>query len=78
VSKNFADNFDYNACEPGSIKNDIHDSKFCQGVTELVRETESDLLFNHFNHSSRVYCFGALTDLRRVLSSFDRELLAVS
>jgi HD domain len=50
---------------------DIPDSKLCQEITELVRDTESDLLFNH---SSRVYCFGALTGLRRELP-FDRELL---
>jgi len=50
---------------------DIPDSKLCRQITELVRDTESDLLFNH---SSRVYLFGALTGLRRALS-FDRELL---
>jgi HD domain len=49
----------------------IPDSKLCRQITELVRDTESDLLFNH---SSRVYCFGALTGLRRGLR-FDRELL---
>jgi HD superfamily phosphodiesterase len=57
----------------GRIKIDIPDSKLCQEVTELVRDTESDLLFNH---SSRVYCFGALTGLSRELP-FDRELLYV-
>ena len=50
---------------------DIPDSKLCRRITELVRDTESDLLFNH---SSRVYCFAALTGLRRDLP-FDRELL---
>jgi hypothetical protein len=50
---------------------DIPDSKLCRRITELVRDTESDLLFNH---SSRVYCFAALTGLRRGLT-FDRELL---
>jgi hypothetical protein len=50
---------------------DIPDSKLCKEITELVRNTESELLFNH---SSRVYCFGALTGLRRRLQ-FDRELL---
>jgi HD domain len=50
---------------------DVPDSKLCKGITELVRRTESELLFNH---SSRVYCFGALTGLRRGLQ-FDRELL---
>jgi hypothetical protein len=49
----------------------IPDSKLCKKITELVRDTETELLFNH---SSRVYCFGALTGLRRGLP-FDRELL---
>src|ERR1700760_3849113 len=49
----------------------IPDSKLCREITELVRDTESELLFNH---SSRVYYFGALTGLRRGLQ-FDRELL---
>src|SRR5260370_14782475 len=49
---------------------DIPDSKLCRRITELVRDTESDLLFNH---SSRVYCFAALSALRRGLP-FDREL----
>lgn len=41
-----------------------------QGDTELVRDTETELLFNH---SSRVCYFGALTGLRRGLQ-FDREM----
>jgi hypothetical protein len=49
----------------------IPDSKLCKELTELVRDTEPELLFNH---SSRVYCFGALTGLRRGLR-FDCELL---
>jgi hypothetical protein len=49
----------------------IPDSKLCREITELVRDVESDLLFNH---SSRVYHFGALTGQRRGLN-FDRELL---
>ena len=49
----------------------IPDSKLCRQITELVRDTEPELLFNH---SSRVYYFGALTGLRRGLR-FDRELL---
>jgi hypothetical protein len=49
----------------------IPNSKLCKEITELVRDTETELLFNH---SSRVYCFGALTGLRRGLQ-FDRELL---
>jgi hypothetical protein len=47
------------------------DSKLGEEITELVRDTESELLFNH---SGRVCCFGALTGLRRGLR-FDRELL---
>jgi len=50
---------------------EIPDTKLCRQITELVRDTESDLLFNH---SSRVYYFAALTGVRRELS-FDRELL---
>jgi HD domain-containing protein len=49
----------------------IPDSNLCRAITELVRDTESELLFHH---SSRVYYFGALTGLRRGLN-FDRELL---
>src|SRR5436309_1588421 len=49
----------------------IPESKLCKEITGLVRDTESDLLFNH---SSRVYYFGALTGQRRGLR-FDRELL---
>jgi HD domain len=49
----------------------IPDSKLCKEITELVRDTEPELLFNH---SSRVYYFGALTGLRHGLR-FDRELL---
>ena len=56
----------------GAIRSiDIPDRKLCRRIAELVRDTESDLLFNH---SSRVYCFAALTGLRRDLP-FDRELL---
>lgn len=49
----------------------IPDTSLCREITELVRDTESELLFNH---SSRVYYFGALTGLRRGLR-FDREML---
>src|SRR5246127_3425956 len=49
----------------------IPDSKLAREVTELVRDTESPLLFNH---SSRVYYFGALAGKHRGLK-FDRELL---
>jgi hypothetical protein len=49
----------------------VPDSKFARAVTELVRDTETPLLFNH---SSRVYYFAALTGKRRGLK-FDAELL---
>src|SRR6201981_866719 len=49
----------------------IPDSKLVKNITELVRDTESPLLFHH---SSRVYYWGALTGKRRGLR-FDRELL---
>ena len=49
----------------------IPDSRLCREITELVRDVESDLLFNH---SSRVFYFGALTGQRRTLR-VDHELL---
>src|SRR5246127_3089077 len=49
----------------------IPDSKLAREVTELVRDTESPLLFHH---SSRVYYFGALAGKHRGLK-FDAELL---
>jgi hypothetical protein len=49
----------------------IPDSALAREVTELVRDTESPLLFHH---SSRVYYFGALAGKHRGLS-FDPELL---
>src|ERR1700751_363722 len=49
----------------------IPDSKLAREVTELVKDTESLLLFHH---SSRVYYWGALTGKRRGLH-FDPELL---
>jgi hypothetical protein len=52
----------------------IPDSKMAREVTELVRDTENSLLFNH---SSRVYYFSAATGKRRGLP-FDPELLYVS
>jgi HD superfamily phosphodiesterase len=51
----------------------IPDSRLASEVTELVRDTESPLLFHH---SSRVYYFGALAGKHRELS-FDPELLYV-
>jgi hypothetical protein len=52
----------------------IPDSKLCREITELVRDTETPLLFNH---SSRVYYFGALAGVRKGLQ-IDRELLYAS
>ena len=52
----------------------VPDSKLAREATELVRDTESSLLFNH---SSRVYYFGALAGKRRGLQ-FDPELLYVA
>ncbi len=49
----------------------IPDSKLAREITELVRDTESPLLFHH---SSRVHHFGALAGKHRDLS-FDPELL---
>ena len=49
----------------------VPDSKLANEITEFVRDTESTLLFNH---SSRVYYFGALAGQRRGFK-FDAELL---
>jgi HD superfamily phosphodiesterase len=49
----------------------VPDSKLAREVTEMVRDTESPLLFHH---SSRVYYFGALAGKHRGLQ-FDEELL---
>jgi len=49
----------------------VPDSKLAREVTELVRDTESPLLFHH---SSRVYFWSSLTGKRRGLR-FDPELL---
>jgi HD domain len=49
----------------------VPDSKLANEITEFIRDTESTLLFNH---SSRVYYFGALAGQRRGLK-FDAELL---
>jgi hypothetical protein len=51
----------------------IPDSRLAREITQLVRDTESGLLFHH---SSRVYYWGALAGKRRGLK-FDRELLYV-
>jgi HD domain-containing protein len=49
----------------------IPNSKLAREIAQLVRDTESPLLFHH---SSRVYYWGALAGKRRELS-FDPELL---
>jgi HD domain len=49
----------------------LPDSRLAAEATELVRDTESPLLFDH---SLRVYLFGALQGRRRGLK-FDAELL---
>ena len=50
----------------------IPDSKLAREVTELVRDTESPLLFHH---SSRVYYWAALTGKRRGLPLRSRASL---
>jgi hypothetical protein len=52
----------------------IPDSTLAQAITEVVRDTETELLFNH---SSRVYLFAAETGKRKGLQ-FDPELLYAS
>jgi hypothetical protein len=52
----------------------IPDSKLAREATELVRDTESTLLFNH---STRVYYFASLAGKRRGLK-FDPELLYIA
>jgi hypothetical protein len=49
----------------------IPDSKLAREATQLIRDTEGDLLFHH---SARVYLWGALMGNRKGLS-FDPELL---
>lgn len=49
----------------------VPDTRLAREITELVRDTESDLLFHH---SSRVYYFGAIAGRKRGLH-FDPELL---
>ena len=51
----------------------IPDSALAAEATELVRDTESDLLFDH---SLRVYLFGALQG-RRLGLRYDPELLYI-
>jgi hypothetical protein len=52
----------------------VPDSKLAREATELVRDTESALLFNH---STRVYYFGSLAGKRRGLK-FDPEMLYIA
>src|ERR1700741_2512116 len=49
----------------------VPDSKLAREITQLVRDTESPLLFNH---SNRVFYWGALAGKKRGLK-FDAELL---
>ena len=51
----------------------IPDSLLAREATELVRDTETDLLFHH---SRRVFLFGAIAGGRRQLS-FDAEMLYI-
>jgi hypothetical protein len=52
----------------------IPDSKMAREATELVREHQTEMLFNH---SVRVYVFGAIKGIRQDLK-FDSELLYVA
>lgn len=49
----------------------VPDSEIARAATQLVRDTEDDLLYNH---SRRVFLWGALTGERRKLQ-YDPELL---
>jgi hypothetical protein len=53
---------------------EIPDSQLVREVTQLIRDTENELLFNH---STRVYLWGALLGKRKSVS-FDPELLYVA
>ena len=52
----------------------IPDSKLAREAAELVRQHETEMLFNH---SVRVYMFGAIKGLRQNLK-FDAELLYIA
>lgn len=52
----------------------IPDSQLAREATDLVRSYEDEMLFNH---SVRVYVFGAMKGLRQKLK-FDSELLYVA
>src|SRR5258708_35525966 len=49
----------------------IPDTQLAREIKDFIRDTETELLFNH---SSRVYCFGAIAGRQRGLE-FDAELL---
>ena len=49
----------------------VPDTQLAREITEFIRDTETELLFNH---SSRVYYFGAIAGMQRNLE-FDPELL---
>jgi HD superfamily phosphodiesterase len=51
----------------------IPDSAMARAATQLVRDTESDLLFHH---STRVFLFGALAGARKGLH-YNPELLYI-
>src|SRR5262249_21369464 len=51
----------------------IPDSQMARDATQLVRDTETDLLYHH---SRRVFLFGALTGERKKLK-YDPELLYI-
>jgi len=52
----------------------IPDSRLAREVTDLVRDTETDLLYHH---SRRVFLFGALTGQKKQLR-YDPELLYIA
>ena len=52
----------------------IPDSKVAREAAELVRQYENEMLFNH---SVRVYAFGAIKGMRQELK-FDSELLYIA
>jgi hypothetical protein len=52
----------------------IPDSKLARAAAELVRSYETEMLFNH---SVRVYAFGAIRGIRQQLK-FDSELLYIA
>lgn len=54
---------DFSTLDVNGVK--IPDSKLARAITEFIRDTENDLLFNH---SSRVYFFGALAGQQRGLT----------